>query len=107
MVGALLQGFIAAALIEEPVFRGFLIGYLRELGLNDGWSVLVQAVLFASGHLRYVGSGRQGLLMMVFVWALIWGWQRIRHGTIVGTILNHALVNATVFLFIGGAVTSL
>ncbi len=104
---ALANGFFAASLIEEPLFRGFLLGFLRRWGLGEAAAVIIQAVIFLSGHLRYAARGQWWMFAWVLAWGLILGWQASRHRTIAGTVVTHALVNTIVFMFIGGAVTSL
>jgi len=44
-----------AATLEEPLFRGFLWGYLRLQGWNEKWIWLFQALLFWVGHIYYLG----------------------------------------------------
>ncbi len=103
----LLNSFFMAALIEEVLFRGFLLGYLCEIGIDSSWAIVLQAFLFAGGHLRYLLEGRWWMLVIVLSWGLIFGWQVLRHKTIAGTLLVHTLSNTITFLLIGGTVHSL
>ncbi len=103
----LLNSFFTAALIEEVLFRGFLLGYLCEIGIDSNWAIVLQAAIFAGGHLRYLLGGRWWMLIIVLTWGLIFGWQVLRHKTIAGTLLVHTLSNTITFLLIGGTVHSL
>jgi hypothetical protein len=42
-----------AAIDEEPLFRGFLWGYLRDLGWKEKWILIFQAFLFWTIHINY------------------------------------------------------
>lgn len=106
-IAALASGLFTAALIEEPLFRGFLLGFLRRWGLGEVAAVVVQAIVFLAGHLRYAARGQWWMFGWVLAFGLILGWQASRHRTIAGTVVTHALVNTIVFMFIGGAITSL
>jgi membrane protease YdiL (CAAX protease family) len=43
-----------AGVFEEPLFRGFLWGYLRLAGWRNLWILLLQAALFTGGHVYYL-----------------------------------------------------
>jgi membrane protease YdiL (CAAX protease family) len=110
VVMAILNGFLTAAIIEEVIFRGILLGYLHQWTVQAIPAILIQGTLFASGHVRYlVAFDAKNLFLfgVVSLSGLLFGWQALRHKTILGTILTHALSNATIFLFIGGSLTKL
>lgn len=46
-----------AAISEEPLFRGFLWGFFRKLGLKEVPIAFLQAALFWVGHAYYMGTG--------------------------------------------------
>jgi membrane protease YdiL (CAAX protease family) len=62
---------LALSVVYIPValWVAYTLGYLQRR-LNAGGAVLVQALLFASGHLRYLTPGRWGLMLIV----VTWGW---------------------------------
>ncbi len=94
-----------AAISEEPVFRGFLWGYLRRSGLSEIWVWLAQAVLFMSAHLYFkdalpfnfwVVAPAAGLILGL----LAWGTRSIAAG-----MLAHATYNAGVYVILLKLVT--
>jgi len=107
----LLLPFISLAIlppiVEEMVFRGFFYGTLRARNIRMGTSILVTSLVFGSLHL--FGSGDGSLLWIAFVdtfvLSLILCYVREKTGSIVATIMIHALKNGFVFLnlFILGA----
>lgn len=79
-----------AGAIEEPLIRGFLMGYL----LNDrGWgarkAVIVQALLFWLPHI-YQLQNPSPLQLTVPLFGLAMGWITIRAKTILPAMLAHA-----------------
>ncbi|MFO8070719.1 MAG: CPBP family intramembrane glutamic endopeptidase [Polyangia bacterium] len=96
--GVALSHLVVVALPEELFYRGYLMGRLddifggriRLLGARVGWSLPMQAALFALGHfLIDFNPSRLG----VFFPALAFGWMRARRGTIVAPVLFHAASN--------------
>jgi membrane protease YdiL (CAAX protease family) len=83
-----------AALSEEPLFRGFLWGYLRQTGLREVWIWLIQAGLFALGHLYYIVIYPFSLWVVVPTGALWFGLMAWRSRTIASSMLVHALTNS-------------
>jgi uncharacterized protein len=96
--GVALSHLVVVALPEELFYRGYLMGRLddifggriRLLGARVGWSLPLQAALFALGHFAIdFDPSRLG----VFFPALAFGWMRARRGTIVAPVLFHAASN--------------
>jgi membrane protease YdiL (CAAX protease family) len=83
-----------AAVDEEPLFRAFLWGALRRLGLKDLWILLIQAALFALGHYYRPGSDLAG----TFFLALCLGLLAWRSRTIASSMGFHAFWNGSAFL---------
>jgi hypothetical protein len=94
----LLRGFIYqtgfAAVSEEPLFRGFLWGYLRKLGLSPIWAWLLIAFSFTIGHLFYFGSSPISLFVIVPVVSLALGLIAWKSKTISSSLGLHAATNA-------------
>jgi membrane protease YdiL (CAAX protease family) len=102
-----LSHMAVVALPEEYFYRGYLMGRLddifrgrvRLLGAEVGWSLVIQAALFALGHfLVELNPGR----LAVFFPALAFGWLRARRGTIVAPVLFHAAANVFMEVFRAG-----
>jgi membrane protease YdiL (CAAX protease family) len=98
-ISVFLYGVVQTGLTEELLFRGLIAGSLsRRLPLV--WANLAQASIFFLPHLLilYVMPEAWGLLPLVFVGALVFGWVRIKSGSIVGPWLMHATGNMTIAL---------
>jgi membrane protease YdiL (CAAX protease family) len=83
---------VAAPVAEEIMFRGFLFR-----GLAQGWGtaagILIPAALFAMVHTQY----ELFLLVQILVIAVLFGWLRARSGSLLLTIVLHAMMNAFAF----------
>jgi membrane protease YdiL (CAAX protease family) len=82
---------LAPAVVEEIAFRGIIFGRLRRvLGEREGWQV--QAAFFAILHLSPV------IFPTHFAMGLIFGWLRMRTGSLLPGMILHALWNAASIL---------
>jgi membrane protease YdiL (CAAX protease family) len=81
---------VVAPIGEELLFRGFLFrGWLRTP--RDTWPVIVgTALLWTMLHVQYDWF----VIGQIFVFGLLLGWMRWATGSVILTILLHALVNA-------------
>lgn len=90
---------LCAALIEELVFRGFLIGILLDAKCSPLSTVVITAVLFACLHLFNAGSQDAAYTAAQFVVAgfigLGLGFLRLSAASVWPCIVIHALTNAT------------
>src|SRR5262249_27525731 len=96
---ALLYGVVKTGFPEELLFRGLIAGSLsRRLPLL--WANLRQALVFFLPHLLVlkVMPEMWVILPVVFAGALLWGWIRIKSGSIIGPWLMHASGNVTMCL---------
>jgi membrane protease YdiL (CAAX protease family) len=83
-----------AAVTEEPLFRGFLWGYLRERGWKELWVWFFQAGLFALGHIYYVNTAPISFWLIVPTRALVFGLMAWRSRSIATSMATHGAVNA-------------
>ena len=83
------------ALAEEFYFRGALQGAL-EKKFSAIQACLIASLLFALAH---VLADQHFLRLLVFFPGLLFGWLKIRSGSIIPGILFHALSNLTYFFF--------
>jgi uncharacterized protein len=82
---------LAPAVLEEIAFRGVIYDRLRlVLGEREGW--LVQAAFFSVVHLSPV------IFATHFAMGLIFGWLRIRTGSLLPGMVLHAAWNAASIL---------
>ena len=96
---ALLYGVVQTGFPEELLFRGLIAGSLsRRLPLL--WANLGQAVIFFVPHLFVLTVMPElwGILPVIFAGSLLWGWVRIKSGSIIGSWLMHASANVAICL---------
>jgi hypothetical protein len=105
--GLALSHIVIVALPEEFFYRGYILGRLNDiftrrisvLGVKVGFGFILQAVLFALGH--YLIDFNPGRLAVFFP-ALVFGWLRLKRGTIVAPVLFHAASNIFMEFFRAG-----
>lgn len=98
---AFLNGVVQTAFAEELLFRGLIAGSLSRR-LPFAWANVSQAFIFLLPHLLIlvVASELWPVLPLVFVGALLFGWIRIKSGSILGSWLMHACGNVTMALMV-------
>jgi membrane protease YdiL (CAAX protease family) len=76
---------VQTAQTEEILFRGLITASLARR-LQFLWANLAQAFIFLLPHLLLlrVMPEAWGMLPLVFVGALVFGWLRIKSGSIIG-----------------------
>jgi membrane protease YdiL (CAAX protease family) len=96
---AILYGVVQTALAEELLFRGLITGGLSRR-LPFLWANVLQALIFLLPHLLIllVAPEVWGILPLVFGGALLFGWVRIKSGSIIGPWVMHASGNVTMAL---------
>jgi membrane protease YdiL (CAAX protease family) len=98
---ALIEGAVKTGFSEEVLFRGLIAGSLsRRLPLL--WANVLQACIFFLPHLLIllVMPEMWPILPLVFVGALVFGWIRIKSGSILGSWLMHASGNVAMALMV-------
>lgn len=83
-----------ASVIEEPLFRGFLWGFLKKASWKDSQICLFQAALFMFGHIRYLGENNYSFFVIVPISALIFGLLVWRSKSISTSMITHGLINS-------------
>lgn len=84
---------VNASIMEEPLFRGFLWGYLRKWGLTDIKILVVQTILFWMAHIYYLGQVAFSFWILVPTAGIIFGILAWRSRSIAPSIIAHAIVN--------------
>lgn len=82
-----------AALSEEPLFRGFIWGYLRKRNWKEYWILLFQAFIFSLGHIYYLPKLPIAFLG-TFVAGLVLGFIVWKSKNISASIVAHGLINS-------------
>lgn len=88
-----------AAVSEEPLFRGFLWGFLKKRNWREHWIWLFQAGLFMLSHVYYINAHPISFWIIVPVCALVFGWLVWRSRTIATSMVAHGIMNATGYGF--------
>lgn len=81
---------VIGPLFEELIFRGWLLGGLRE-SWGDGKALLVSSLLFAVIH------GDPWATPALFVLGCVFGAVYLRSGSVYGSLILHSMWNATTF----------
>jgi len=87
-----------AAINEEPLFRGFLWGFLLKSGWKNIWICLFQAFLFVMGHFYNLHTYPVSFWVIVPFCALVLGAIVWRSKTISSSLAVHAIANALLFI---------
>jgi uncharacterized protein len=88
---SLFFGFAIAGFQEETIFRGFLQNVLKERFGNWQGNVL-QATVFSIAHIGYLPWEKWPLLILVFVLGILFGWLRMKRGTLIAPWIAHGLI---------------
>ena len=64
------------AIAEETIFRGYLIGRLRELTRSAAAAVVLSTAIFTLGHGYEGASGMVGVAVLGLLFALVYLWRR-------------------------------
>lgn len=81
---------IVAPLVEEMMFRGFLLSVCEALGIAPRTSLVISAAVWAVVHLHYDVFG----ILTIFAMGLLLGVVRMRTSSILPCIAMHAVANA-------------
>jgi membrane protease YdiL (CAAX protease family) len=81
---------LAAPLLEELLFRGFLLPGWAASRLGPTGAIGLSSALWALGHMQYDAFG----MAHVFCLGVLLGWLRLRSGSIFTPMILHALQNA-------------
>jgi membrane protease YdiL (CAAX protease family) len=88
LVPLTLLAVIVGPIFEELLFRGWLLGSLRERW-GDRWGVIGSALLFALVHGSFWNAPA------LFVGGLVLGWVALRSGSLACCVVAHGLWNLT------------
>lgn len=89
---------LVTALPEEVFFRGYVQGQLARVRSSGVWPIFAAASLFALAH--FITDPRL-IRLAVFFPGLLFGWLRVRSGSLIAPIILHALANTAVFVLEG------
>jgi hypothetical protein len=89
-----------AAVSEEPLFRGFLWGYLCRLGWREKWVWITQMLLFMMAHLYFINAMHVQFWVLVPVAGLLFGLLAWRSRSIAPGMLAHAAYNAGAYIIL-------
>ena len=94
---------LAVALPEEVFYRGYFQTRIGEvlpdkwslLGVRVGWSLVIASLVFVAGHLAVRPAAWQ---LGIFFPSLLFGWLRLRTGSLLAPVLYHALCNLGMYV---------
>jgi membrane protease YdiL (CAAX protease family) len=82
---------VAAPLMEELLFRGFLLRGYSASRLGPVGAVLLTSAAWALMHIQY----EVFYIVQIFILGCVFGWLRLRSGSTILTLILHGLVNLT------------
>ncbi len=82
---------VAAPVMEELLFRGFLLRGYAASRLGSGGAVLLTSAAWASMHVQY----EVFYVVQIFILGCVFSWLRLRSGSTTLTLILHGLVNLT------------
>lgn len=88
-VALLIAVVVAAPIVEEVVFRGFLLKGFSQTFMGVHGAVFVTSVLWAVIHLQY----EMAYLIAIFVIGLVFGYARIKTNSLYIPMIMHAFMN--------------
>ena len=88
-----------AAVMEEPLFRGFMWGCLEKSGWRQAWILLFQATIFCIGHVYYLPHDPI-FFIGTFIDALVFGFLVWKSKSIGTSMIAHGLINSLVDLIV-------
>jgi membrane protease YdiL (CAAX protease family) len=94
-----------APINEEPLFRGFLWGMLRQLKLSDGWILVIQTLLFSSAHVYFANQYPLMFWVYIPIAAITFGLLTLHSRSIGPAILTHGLINGSAYVVVAGIVS--
>jgi membrane protease YdiL (CAAX protease family) len=80
---------IAAPVVEELFFRGFLFSGLQRSRLRTGGAIAITAAIWASIHVQYEPLD----VIWIAIMGVLFGIARVRTGSIYTSIALHVLLN--------------
>ena len=83
---------ILTPILEELLFRGFILGVLLKC-YDDRTSIVISALIFAIVH-EPIAYG------MAFGGGLLYGWLRVKTGSIIPSMITHILWNSFVSIIV-------
>lgn len=89
-----------APINEEPLFRGFLWGYLRQSQWKAPPILFLQTLLFTVAHVYFANQYPLTFWVLIPIAALLFGILIWRARSIAPAILAHGLVNGSVYVWI-------
>lgn len=91
-----------APLNEEPLFRGFLWGMLRQAKWKERWILILQSAVFTSAHIYFASQYPLTFWVFIPLAAILFGLLTLRSRTITPAILAHGLINGSVYIVVAG-----
>ena len=80
---------VAAPLVEEVVFRGFLLPGLAASAIGASGALVLTSGIWALLHAQY----QPFYLIQIMVLGVVFGWLRLRSGSTALTIILHGILN--------------
>jgi membrane protease YdiL (CAAX protease family) len=87
---------IAAPLLEEILFRGYLLDKIRN-SYSDNFAIMVTGILFGIMHYDILAPLDFAQTGSATIGGFLYAWLRIKTGSLWPSIICHSLWNGTIF----------
>ncbi|KEQ23784.1 CPBP family intramembrane glutamic endopeptidase [Paenibacillus tyrfis] len=98
-IGLVLVLLVLNPLLEETYWRGYVLRKLTDGRVSPAMAVFLTSLFYSLYHVLSIvpifeHPWNIALVLPVFAAGLFWGWMRLRHASLTGSVLSHSLVNA-------------
>jgi membrane protease YdiL (CAAX protease family) len=90
-----------SAILEEPLFRGFLWGYLSHRGLEEKKIIFIQAILFWAVHINYLSKPYVFCIALPIA-GIVFGIMVWKSDSLASVIGAHGIYNVILGIFFSG-----
>ncbi|MFB0843335.1 CPBP family intramembrane glutamic endopeptidase [Paenibacillus oleatilyticus] len=86
-------------LLEETYWRGYVLRKLTDGRIRPAMAVFLTSLFYSLYHVLSIvpifeRPWNIGLVLPVFAAGLFWGWMRLRHASLTGSVLSHSFADA-------------
>ncbi|XOK62018.1 CPBP family intramembrane glutamic endopeptidase [Paenibacillus elgii] len=86
-------------LLEETYWRGYVLRKLTDGRIRPAMAVFLTSLFYSLYHVLSIvpifeHPWNIGLVLPVFAAGLFWGWMRLRHASLTGSVLSHSFADA-------------
>ncbi|KPV56547.1 hypothetical protein QJ48_27030 [Paenibacillus sp. A3] len=98
-IGLVLVLLVLNPLLEETYWRGYVLRKLTDSKVRPAMAVFLTSLFYSLYHVLSIVPIFERpwnivLVLPVFAAGLFWGWMRLRHASLTGSVLSHSFADA-------------